>query len=157
MESFLQIAHFAFKGWSRPPCNHKWTTNNLICAWRSCQKSSPSRGVWLHHSISQRGWFSRQWVQLPWWTIVDVFKQALLDLNVHFMVNLDSDGQHDARQMSDLVRVMLTRRIKLSFILVGGGATRLLVCRSTTRCSVDRLSAFDACCKSLPMSSATSF
>ena len=36
--------------------------------------------------------------------IVYGFEQALLDSNVGFIVNLDADGQHDARQMSDLVR-----------------------------------------------------
>ena len=36
--------------------------------------------------------------------IVYGFEQALLDSNVGFIVNLDADGQHDARQMPDLVR-----------------------------------------------------
>ena len=36
--------------------------------------------------------------------IVYGFEQALLDPNVGFIVNLDADGQHDARQMPDLVR-----------------------------------------------------
>jgi dolichol-phosphate mannosyltransferase len=36
--------------------------------------------------------------------IVHGFEQALLDPNVGFIVNLDADGQHDARQMPDLVR-----------------------------------------------------
>jgi dolichol-phosphate mannosyltransferase len=36
--------------------------------------------------------------------IVYGFEQALLDPNVGFIVNLDADGQHDARQMLDLVR-----------------------------------------------------
>ena len=36
--------------------------------------------------------------------IVYGFEQALLESNVGFIVNLDADGQHDARQMPDLVR-----------------------------------------------------
>ena len=36
--------------------------------------------------------------------IVYGFEQALLDPKVGFIVNLDADGQHDARQMPDLVR-----------------------------------------------------
>ena len=36
--------------------------------------------------------------------IVFGFDQAVLDSNVGFIVNLDADGQHDARQMPDLVR-----------------------------------------------------
>ena len=36
--------------------------------------------------------------------IVYGFEQTLLDSNVGFIVNLDADGQHDARQMPDLVR-----------------------------------------------------
>lgn len=36
--------------------------------------------------------------------IVYGFEQALLDSTVGFIVNLDADGQHDARQMPDLVR-----------------------------------------------------
>ena len=36
--------------------------------------------------------------------IVFGFEQALYDENVGFIVNLDADGQHDARQMPDLVR-----------------------------------------------------
>ena len=36
--------------------------------------------------------------------IVYGFEQALLDSNIGFIVNLDADGQHDARQMPDLVR-----------------------------------------------------
>jgi 2-polyprenyl-3-methyl-5-hydroxy-6-metoxy-1,4-benzoquinol methylase len=36
--------------------------------------------------------------------IVFGFEQALLDSNVGFIVNLDADGQHDARQIPDLVR-----------------------------------------------------
>jgi len=36
--------------------------------------------------------------------IVYGFEQALLDSGVGFIVNLDADGQHDARQMPDLVR-----------------------------------------------------
>ena len=36
--------------------------------------------------------------------IVYGFEQALLNSNVGFIVNLDADGQHDARQMPDLVR-----------------------------------------------------
>lgn len=36
--------------------------------------------------------------------VVYGFEQALLNSNVGFIVNLDADGQHDARQMPDLVR-----------------------------------------------------
>lgn len=36
--------------------------------------------------------------------IVFGFEQALLDSTIGFIVNLDADGQHDARQMPDLVR-----------------------------------------------------
>lgn len=36
--------------------------------------------------------------------IVFGFEQALLNSTVGFIVNLDADGQHDARQMPDLVR-----------------------------------------------------
>lgn len=36
--------------------------------------------------------------------IVFGFEQALCDENVGFIVNLDADGQHDARQMPDIVR-----------------------------------------------------
>jgi dolichol-phosphate mannosyltransferase len=46
--------------------------------------------------------------------IVYGFEQALLDSNVGFIVNLDADGQHDARQMPDLVRAHFATKSQIT-------------------------------------------
>lgn len=46
--------------------------------------------------------------------IVYGFEQALLDSNVGFIVNLDADGQHDVRQMPDLVRAHFTTQSQIT-------------------------------------------
>jgi 2-polyprenyl-3-methyl-5-hydroxy-6-metoxy-1,4-benzoquinol methylase len=37
--------------------------------------------------------------------IIDGFRSCIEDNTIEFVVNLDADGQHDARQMSDLLRI----------------------------------------------------
>jgi 2-polyprenyl-3-methyl-5-hydroxy-6-metoxy-1,4-benzoquinol methylase len=39
--------------------------------------------------------------------IIEGFRSCLKDPTVEFVVNLDADGQHDARQMSDLLRIFV--------------------------------------------------
>lgn len=53
--------------------------------------------------------------------IVYGFEQALSDHEVDFIVNLDADGQHDARQMPDLVRSHFATR---SSITIGSRWTK---------------------------------
>lgn len=53
--------------------------------------------------------------------IVYGFEQALSDNEVDFIVNLDADGQHDARQMPDLVRSHFATR---SSITIGSRWTK---------------------------------